>query len=66
MSLAQKPVGLLSLWVQWASKPGDWVLDAFAGTGATTIATFQLGRNACAVELDPTLVPYIERCVQQE
>lgn len=65
-NLAQKPLALLSLWVRWGSKPGDWVLDAFAGTGATTVAALQLGRNACAVELDPRLVPYIERRVQEE
>lgn len=66
MNLAQKPLALLSLWVRWASRPGDWVLDGFAGTGSTTVASLQLGRNACAVELDPTLVPYIERRVEQE
>ena len=65
-NLAQKPSALLSLWIGWASKPGDWVLDAFAGTGATTVAALQLNRNACAVELDPKLIPYIEGRVQEE
>lgn len=65
-NLAQKPLALLGLWIGWASKPGDWVLDAFAGTGGTTVAALQLGRNACAVELDPKLIPYIEHRIQQE
>ena len=59
-SLAQKSLGLTSLWIQWASKPGDWVLDAFAGTGTATVAALQLGRNACAVEIDLSLTHQIQ------
>lgn len=59
-NLAQKPVALNALWIQWASKPGDWVLDAFAGTGTATVAALQLGRNACAVESDLSLTHQIQ------
>lgn len=59
-SLAQKSLGLTSLWIRWASKPGDWVLDAFAGTGTATVAALQLGRNACAVESDLSLTHQIQ------
>jgi DNA modification methylase len=36
------------------------VLDAFAGTGTTTFAALSLGRNACAVEADRTMVVLLE------
>jgi len=58
-NLAQKSLGLTSLWVRWASKPGDWVLDAFAGTGTATVAALQLGRHCCAVEQDLSLTHQI-------
>lgn len=59
-NLAQKSLGLTSLWIRWASKPSDWVLDAFAGTGTATVAALQLGRNACAVESDLSLTHQIQ------
>ncbi len=66
VNLAQKPLALTSLWVDWGSRPGDWVLDAFAGTGTVTVAALRLGRNACAVELDPALAHQIEARVLRE
>ncbi len=60
VNLAQKPLGLLSLWVQWTTKSGDWVLDAFAGTGSATIAALQAGRDVIAVEVDPASASYLE------
>ena len=59
-NLAQKSLGLTDLWIRWASKPGDWVLDAFAGTGTATVKALQLGRHACAVEQDLSLTHQIQ------
>lgn len=59
-NLAQKPLALTWLWIAQASKPGDWVLDAFAGSGTTTFAALSLGRNACAVEPDRVMVALLE------
>jgi DNA modification methylase len=36
-----------------SSKPGDLVLDLFAGSGSTLIACERTGRRCSAVELDP-------------
>lgn len=54
----QKPVGIVRRMVQASSHPGDWVLDAFAGSGTTGVAARELGRrfvmiddNADAVEV---------------
>jgi DNA modification methylase len=48
-----KPVELLSIAIGNSSRPGEVVLDPFAGSGSTLIACEQLGRNARLVELDP-------------
>ena len=35
------------------TRPGEWVLDAFAGSGTTLIEARRLGRNCLGVELQP-------------
>lgn len=52
INLAQKPVPLLSLIITWCTDPSQWVLDAFAGSGSTSLAALKNGRNAYAVETD--------------
>ncbi len=37
------------------TRPGDWVLDPFAGSGTTLIEARRLGRNALGVELQPSV-----------
>lgn len=41
----QKPLGILRRIVQASSRPGDWVLDPFAGSGTTGAAAAELGRR---------------------
>ncbi|MBA7702025.1 hypothetical protein ES703_110776 [subsurface metagenome] len=65
-NLAQKSLALTSLWIRWTSKPGDWVLDAFAGTGTATVAALQLNRNSCALEKDLSLTHQIQARVIRE
>lgn len=48
-----KPVPLFGYLIQNSSKPGDVVLDTFAGSGTTIIACEQLKRAAFCCELDP-------------
>lgn len=48
----QKPLSLISEIIQKHSNPGDLVLDTFAGTGTTAVASLQLGRRYTAVERD--------------
>ncbi len=52
VNLAQKPVPFLSLIITWCTDPGQWVLDAFAGSGSTSVAALRNGRNAYAVDTD--------------
>lgn len=49
----QKPVGLLRRMVAASSRPGDWVLDFFAGSGTLGAAAEQLGRKYVLVDQNP-------------
>lgn len=48
-----KPVALFEYLIRNNTKPGDVVLDIFAGSGTTMIACAASGRRAALVELDP-------------
>ncbi len=49
----QKPLGILRRIVQASSKPGDLVLDFFAGSGTTGAAALELGRRFLLVDENP-------------
>jgi site-specific DNA-methyltransferase (adenine-specific) len=49
----QKPLGILRRIIQASSKPGDLVLDFFAGSGTTGEAAMALGRRAILVDNNP-------------
>lgn len=48
-----KPIPLFGRLIRNSSKPGDIVLDLFAGSGTTAIACEELGRRAYLMEYDP-------------
>jgi len=48
----QKPIEALMPLVESFSRPGDLVLDPFAGSGSSLLAAKMLGRNWLGVELD--------------
>ncbi len=52
----QKPVGLVRRMVAASSRPGDWVLDFFAGSGTLGAAAEQLGRKYVLVDQNPEAV----------
>jgi len=56
-----KPVALVERAIENSSRPGDVVLDPFAGSGTTAIACERTGRRASLVELDPHYVDVIVR-----
>ncbi|MDZ8275025.1 site-specific DNA-methyltransferase [Microbacterium aquimaris] len=52
----QKPEGILRRIVQASSRPGDRVLDLFAGSGTTGAVASMLGRDAVLVDANPDAV----------
>lgn len=50
----QKPVALMSHFVELLSNPGDLVLDPFMGSGSSGIAAQTAGRRFCGIEVDDT------------
>lgn len=46
------------------SKPGDWVLDQFMGSGTTLVEAKLLGRNAVGVDINPQSVSISETNLQ--
>jgi site-specific DNA-methyltransferase (adenine-specific) len=57
----QKPVRLLERIVAASSRPGDLVLDPFAGSGTTGVAAARLGRRWLLVDRDATAVEIADR-----
>jgi DNA modification methylase len=57
----QKPLGLIQRAIKNSSRPGELVLDSFAGSGSTLIAAEREGRTARLMELDPVYVDVIIR-----
>lgn len=52
----QKPEGILRRIVQASSRPGDWVLDFFAGSGTTGAVAGQLERHFVLIDENPEAI----------
>ncbi|MDP9224108.1 MAG: site-specific DNA-methyltransferase [Actinomycetota bacterium] len=52
----QKPVKLLERIIVASSRPGDVVMDFFAGSGTTGVAARRLGRHFVLVDINPLAV----------
>lgn len=48
----EKPVGLLTHMIETTTRPGDTIIDCFAGSGAVLDVARQLGRKAVGIEMD--------------
>jgi site-specific DNA-methyltransferase (adenine-specific) len=57
----QKPEGILRRIVQASSRPGDRVLDLFAGSGTTGAVAHALGRDAVLVDANPEAIAVMQR-----
>ena len=57
----QKPEGILRRVLRASSRPGDWVLDFFAGSGTTGAVASELGRRFVLVDSNPEAVDVIAR-----
>ena len=57
----QKPLSLLDRIVRCASRPGEWVLDPFAGSATTLEAARRNGRNFIGIDRQPLTVNMARR-----
>ena len=57
----QKPEGVLRRMVQASTMPGDWVLDAFAGSGTLGAVAEQTGRRYLLVDSNADAVAVMRR-----
>jgi site-specific DNA-methyltransferase (adenine-specific) len=55
----QKPEGILRRVIQASSRPGDLVLDFFAGSGTTGAVAAALGRNFVLIDQNPQSIAVI-------
>jgi DNA modification methylase len=63
----QKPRWLLQKLIQVSSKPGDTILDPFAGSGSTAFAASRLpGRRAVLIEPEPRYYGLIQGIAKNE
>lgn len=58
---APYPLELALRLVQMFSFVGDTILDPFLGTGTTSLAAMQTGRNSIGYEIDPEYLAYAKR-----
>ena len=56
----EKPLALMEHIIRTSSRPGDVVLDCFAGSGTTLLAAVKLGRKAIGIEQVEHWVRYAE------
>jgi site-specific DNA-methyltransferase (adenine-specific) len=61
----QKPVALMRWLIEQFTKPGDLVLDPYAGSGPIPEACKQAGRRCIAVEIEETYCATAARRLQQ-
>jgi adenine-specific DNA-methyltransferase len=48
----EKPEALIAHMIETTTRPGDTILDCFAGSGAILDTARQLGRKAVGIEMD--------------
>lgn len=61
----EKPVGLMASLITSVTKPGDLILDPFAGSGSTLVAAKKTGRRFIGVELDDEYFEKARRRIEE-
>ncbi len=61
----EKPVALLTSLITSVTKPGDLILDPFAGSGSTLVAAKKTGRRFIGVELNDEYFEKAQRRIEE-
>jgi len=56
-----KPLSVMRWLIERTTRPGETILDPFAGSGTTAIAALEAGRNVICVERNPDFCDIIEQ-----
>lgn len=56
-----KPVAMLKDFIIDVTRPGDWIFDAFLGSGSTLIAADETSRRCVGLDIDPLYVDLVIR-----
>jgi adenine-specific DNA-methyltransferase len=62
----EKPVDLLAHMIETTTRPGDTIIDCFAGSGAVLDVARQLGRKAIGIEMDKHWCGQIAKRLSQQ
>ena len=49
----RKPLDFLVTWIEKLTKPGDFIIDPFLGSGTTLFAADETNRTFCGAEISP-------------
>lgn len=60
------PVELPGFFIRVFTRPGDWVLDPFVGSGTTAVAAARLGRDFTGIDLRPEYIQIARDRVARE
>lgn len=63
---AKFPETLAQEFIEFFTKPGQWVLDPMAGTGSALVAALRSGRHSCGVELNPAYAAIARQVLAEE
>jgi site-specific DNA-methyltransferase (adenine-specific) len=61
----EKPPGILEPLIRYSTKPGDTILDPFAGSGSSGVTAKALGRKAVLIEADEAYAEIAARRLSQ-
>ena len=65
VNFSEKPLELLNKLIKHHSRPGDYIVDLFAGSGSATAAALMSGRNVLTLELSPESCEAIKARIPQ-